>query len=305
MTARPWLPYAALGVGVLAVSWSAILIREATAPALVIACYRMVLAGLPVGAIALVQQRRAPEPITAASAGPLLLSAAFLAAHFGFWIASVQQTSVVTAVVLVAAQPLYVALAAPLLLGERVERHVWLAMTVATAGALTMAAEDLGEGLGTVAGDFYAILGGAFAAGYIMMGRRLRPTLSWSRYVGTVYPVTAVLLVATVLIAGDAFTGYSTKTYVMIGLLALGPQLVGHNAINWSLAYLPAVLVAIAILGEPVGATAWATLVLDERPSPLEAAGGLLVLVGVYLALRPQRAEVMATELSAADGRAD
>ena len=90
-----------------------------------------------------------------------------------------------------------------------------------------------------------------------------------------------------------------------MGLLALGPQLIGHNAINWSLAYLPAVLVAIAILGEPVGATAWATLVLDERPSPLEAAGGLLVLVGVYLALRPQRAEVMATELSAADGRAD
>ena len=193
MTDQRWLPYSALGVGVLAISWSAILIREAQAPVLIIACYRMVLAGLPMGTLALIQQRRAPEPITTSSVAPLLLSAAFLAAHFGFWIAAVQQTSVVTAVVLVAAQPLYLALASPLLLGETVERRVWLALLIATIGALTMAADDIGDGLGTLTGDAYAALGGAFAAGYIMVGRRLRPTVSWPRYVGTVYPMTAVL----------------------------------------------------------------------------------------------------------------
>lgn len=305
MTQRAWAPYAALGVGVVAVSWSAILIREAQAPALVIACYRMVLAGLPVGALALVQQQRAPEPTSRAAVAPLLLSAAFLAAHFGFWVTSVQRTSVVTAVVLVAAQPLYVALASPLLLGEKVERRVWLALLITTAGAVTMAAEDLGEGLGTVAGDLYAVLGGVFAAGYITVGRRVRPSVSWQRYVGTVYPTTAALLLAATLITGDALLGYSTKTWVMIGMLALGPQLIGHNAINWSLAYLPAVLVAIAILGEPVGATAWAAIILDEPPSAAEVAGGLLVLAGVYLALRPGAEEPMATEVSAADGRTD
>ncbi len=288
----------------LAVSWSAILIREAAAPVLIIACYRMALAGLPVGAMALLQQRRAPEPITTSSIAPLLLSGEFLAAHFGFWIASVQQTSIVTAVVLVAAQPLYLAIASPLLLGEAVERRVWLALLIATTGALTMAADDLGDGLGTLAGDLYAALGGLFAAAYLIMGRRLRPTVSWPRYVGTVYPITAVLLLGAVLVAGESFTGYSTKAYVMIALLALGPQLIGHNAINWSLAYLPAVLVGIAILGEPVGATAWAALVLDELPSALEIVGGTLVLVSVYLALRPQAEAEVAVEISAADGGA-
>ncbi len=301
MTERRWPPYAVLGVGVLAVSWSAILIREAAAPVLIIACYRMALAGLPMGALALIQQRRAPEPLSAASSAPLVLSGALLAAHFGFWIASVQRTSVVTAVVLVAAQPLYVALASPFLLGERVDRRVWLGLLVATAGALTMVGEDLGDGLGTVAGDIYATLGGLFAAGYLIIGRRLRPTVSWPRYVGTVYPITALLLLGAVLVAGESFTGYSTKTYVMIALLALGPQLIGHNAINWSLAYLPAVLVGIAILGEPVGATAWAALVLDELPSTLEIVGGLLVLVSVYLALRPQAGEVVPADAPAVD----
>ena len=79
-----WAQYAILGVGVTAVSWSAVLIREADAPALVIASYRLVLAALPVGTLALIQQRRAPEPVSTSSLGPLLLSGAFLALHFAF-----------------------------------------------------------------------------------------------------------------------------------------------------------------------------------------------------------------------------
>lgn len=298
-----WQAYAVLGVGVAAVSWAAVLVREAEAPALVIAAYRLGLAALPMGALALLQQRRAPAPT--ASLGPLVLSAAFLAAHFGFWIASLQRTSVVTAVVLMATQPLIVAIASPLLLREPVERRVWLALAIALAGTAAMAIEDAGEALGTVAGDLYAVLGGVFAAGYLMVGRWARPDVPWLRYVGTVYPIAALLLLTATLIAGEPFTGYSTKTLVMIGLLALGPQLIGHSAINWALAYVPVMLVAMAILVEPVGATALAALILDERPSGIETAGGLLVLVGVYLALRPEREETLAAEISAAETAVD
>ena len=295
------LPGAALGVGVVAISWSAILIREADASALVIGSYRMVLASLPVGLLALVQHRRAPEPVSRGTVLPLLLSGLFLAAHFGFWITAVQRTSVVTAVVLVAAQPLYVALAAPLLLGERVDRRLWASFAIAAAGALIMASGDFGEGSETITGDVYAVLGGLCAAGYIIIGRRVRPSTSWIRYVGVVYPVTAVLLLAATLAAGDALTGYSTKTLVMMGMMALGPQLIGHNAINWALAYLPAVVIAIAILAEPVGTTALAALVLDEFPSALQLIGGVVVLTGVYLALRAEQEAPAAAEISAGD----
>ena len=294
------LPYSVLFVGVIAVSWSAILIREADAPALVIGAYRMVFAGVPMGALALAQQRRAPEPL-AGTVLPLLLSSAFLAAHFAFWIESLKHTSVVTSVVLVAAQPLYVALVAPFLLGEPVERSVWLAIGVATAGAVLMAGEDLTSGLGTIAGDFYALLGGVAAAGYFIVGRRLRPTVSWGRYVGVVYPLTALMLVAVALAARQPFTGYSTKTYLMFGLIALVPQLIGHSAINWSLAYLSAVVVSIMILLEPLITTGLAIPILDEVPTAFELAGGVLVLIGVYMAVRPRRVEHLAVEIAAAD----
>ncbi len=87
----------------------------------------------------------------------------------------------------------------------------------------------------------------------------------------------------------------------MIGLLALGPQLIGHSSINWSLAYLSAVVVAMAILLEPVGTTALAILILDEQPTIAEMAGGVLVLIGVYVAIRPRSEEHLTVEVSSAD----
>src|SRR3990172_4778455 len=205
MKTAGWQPYVVLGVGVSAVAWAAILVRESDAPALIIAAYRLTLASIPMGALALVQHRRAPEPISAGTVAPLVLSAAVLAAHFGFWIASLQRTSVVTAVVLMATQPLIVGIASPLLLGEAVDRRVWLAPGVALAGTAAMASEDAGEALGTVVGDLYAVLGGIFAAGYLMVGRYARPGTSWLRYVGTVYTLAALFLIVSALVSGDSF----------------------------------------------------------------------------------------------------
>jgi len=269
------------------VSCAAVLIREADAPVLVIAAYRMGLAAVPAGALALAtgRERASQDGLWAWP----LLAGTFLALHFGFWIASLQQTSVITSVVLVTTTPVFVGLASPFVLGERVATATWAGISIAIMGASLMAAEDVGEGLGTVVGDLYALLGAIFAAGYLMTGRRARPQLSWVRYVGVVYPVAAVLLVVSVVVAGEPFTGYSTKTFVMLGLLALVPQLVGHTSINWALAYVPAAMVAVAILGEPVGATTLAALVLREMPSAFEIAGALLVLTGVYVVLRPGR----------------
>ena len=276
-----------LFIGVAAVSSAAILIREAGAPALVIASYRLGLAALPTGALVLATGRR--EAYRDGLWVWPILAGAFLAAHFGFWIASLQQTSVITSVVLVTTNPLFVGLASPFVLRERVSAATWAGIGIATVGAGLMAAEDLGEGLGTLVGDLYALLGAVFGAGYLMIGRRARPQMSLVGYVGVVYPAAALLLVASVLVAQEPFTGYSTKTFLMLGLLALVPQLIGHSAISWSLAYVPAALVAVAILGEAVGATILAAIVLQETPSALEMAGALLVLTAVYVALRPGR----------------
>lgn len=277
---------AILGVGVAAVSTAAILIRQAEAPALVIAASRMAIASLPL--LLFSAASRTPVlPSRRDRIGLTLLSGVFLALHFAFWIASVQQTSVITSVVLVTSQPLFVAVASGPLLGESPKPGVWLGIAIAAAGAAVMVVDDFGAGRDTVVGDLFALLGAIFAAAYIIAGRRLRTTGSdWLPYVTSVYSTAAVLLVLMALVGGHGFGGYSGETYLYFLLLALVPQLIGHTAINRSLGHLPAAFVAIAILGEPIGATALGALFLDEIPGALEFVGAALVLAGVYAGLR-------------------
>jgi drug/metabolite transporter (DMT)-like permease len=278
--------FAILALGVAAVSTAAVLIRQADAPALVIAASRMTMASMPlllyagVSRTALLPRTRDRQLLT-------VLSGVFLALHFAFWIASVQQTSIVTSVVLVTSQPLFVAIASGPLLGERPHRSVWLGIGLAAVGGAIMVAEDIGRGRETLIGDLFALLGAVFAAAYILAGRRLRTTGSaWLPYVTSVYSTAAIVLVAVALIAGHGFGGYSGETYLYFALLALIPQLIGHTAINRSLGYLPAAAVAIAILGEPIGATALGAIFLDEIPTVLQASGAALVLAGVYAGIR-------------------
>jgi drug/metabolite transporter (DMT)-like permease len=75
-------------------------------------------------------------------------------------------------------------------------------------------------------------------------------------------------------------------TYLYLLILAAGPQLLGHTSFNYGLRYLSASFVSIALLGEPIGSTILALIVLGEIPGPLEVIGGVIILVGIYLASR-------------------
>lgn len=86
--------------------------------------------------------------------------------------------------------------------------------------------------------------------------------------------------------AGYPFTGYSRTTYLMVALLAVGPQLLGHTSLNWSLRFVSATLVTVAVVGEPMVATALAYFIFNEAPTLSEIIGGVLVLGGIFVAFR-------------------
>jgi drug/metabolite transporter (DMT)-like permease len=141
-----------------------------------------------------------------------------------------------------------------------------------------------------VRGDIYALLGAVLAAAFMLAGRRVLSTGGrWLGYSTATYAIAGIVLVAMVVVSGEEVSGFSDETYVYLVLLALVPQLIGHTAINRSLGYLPAFAVALAVQGEPVGATVLAAVFLDEMPTAFELAGGAMVLGGVYVGLRPGR----------------
>lgn len=282
MQVREWL---ALLVGVCAVSWAAPLIRLAEAPALTVASLRLTFAAIPLLALTLLLRRGELRALGRGDLAVLAVAGLCIGAHFGFWVASVQDTSLVASTAIVATQPLFAGLGGWLLFGERLTRPLVLGILIATAGALLLAAEDFGEPT-SLRGDFFALLGAIFVAGYFLAGRRARAKLSNVSYAALVNAIGACALLLALTVSGGSPTGHEGDAYVFIVLLALVPQLIGHGSLTWALGSLPAVVVTVAALGEPVGAAAIGATLLDEPPTLLELAGAAVLLSGVYVALR-------------------
>ena len=283
MTTWRWL---ILGAGIVGISWSAPLIRLADpAPVLAIAALRLVFASPAMVAYASVRGVGDLGRASRRDWFALVLAGLALAAHFALWIAALQRTSVVTGVVLVTMQPIFVGLGAWVILRERPTRPMVIGSAVALVGAALLAGDDLGD-RGSLNGDVLAVLGGLMASAYLVIGRGARRRISTASYGASVYTITALVLLVAVAVSGTPLTGHPAESYLAILALAVVSQLIGHNAMNWALGFLPAAVVAIAILGEPVGATLIAAAILDEVPTLLELAGAGVVLIGVYVALR-------------------
>ena len=289
-TSRPsTLTYPVLAVGVVAVSFAAIFIRLADAPALVIAAFRMSVAAVLLGPIVAVRYH---PTLTSMSRRDLLLlvgSGLALALHFAAWIASLEYTSVASSVVLVTASPVFVALGSHFLLHERVTRQVAAGIALGLVGVAVVSGGDFTLGRRELLGDMLAVIGALAAGVYVLVGRELRRRLAVLPYAWPVYSIAAVALLVVALASGHTFLGYSGATFGWLVLLALVPQLLGHTSLNWVLAHISATLVAVAVMAEPVIATLLALLILSETPPASSLAGGVLVLAGVYLALRPSR----------------
>jgi drug/metabolite transporter (DMT)-like permease len=290
--------YAVLGIGVCAVSVAAPIIKEIHAPSLTIAAYRLVFASIPVAALLLWRARSELGRLSSSDLRSIVLAGLSLAAHFATWIASLQFGTVASSVALVTTSPLFVAGFAFFVARERTSRAMLLAIAISVSGGVIIAAADFRGGGLEPLGDGLALAGAVFAAAYYAFGRRVRGRVSLVSYVGLVYPVSAVALTLLATGARQPMTGLSLRAVVLLVALALIPQIVGHSALNWSLRYLSAPSVAIAVLGEPVIATVLAAALLREMPGWARVAGGALILLGVYLALREERTRGPAYVLS-------
>jgi drug/metabolite transporter (DMT)-like permease len=298
---RVALPFAII-TAILAVSTASIFIRFAQrdAPSLVIAALRLTFASLILAPVALTRHRVELRKLTRDDLLLGLLSGIFLAIHFATWISSLEYTSIASSVVLVSTGPLWVALLSPIFLKEPLTRPVLIGMLLALLGGTIIGLGDscqLDGGLvcpplskfvqgKAFFGNFLALAGAWAVAGYLMIGRKLRAGMSLVPYIFVVYGIAAIILLGIMFVAGQRPSGYLPLTYTWILLLALFPQLIGHSTYNWALRYLPAALVSITTLGEPVGSAILAYFILSEVPTPLTIFGGVLILAGIYLASR-------------------
>ena len=290
------LPFLVLGVGVVVVSFAAILVRFAQAEAassLAIAAVRLTVAAIVLAPFAWLRAGGEMLRLPRRELGLCILSGALLAAHFWAWITSLEHTSVASSTALVTTNPLWVALVSAIVLRERPGRAAVTGILLTLAGSVLIFAADASRNSGAdaapILGNALALVGAMSASGYLLVGRALRARISLTAYIWLAYSTAAVLLLAGAMATGVSLMSLPSAAWMFMVALALGPQLIGHTTFNWALRRLTATFVAVAILGEPVGAAILAWLFFGEGFTTLQLIGFVLLLAGIFVAARDEQ----------------
>ena len=279
-------PYIALFLGVLAVSFAAIFIRLADAPPLVIATYRLTIASIIFIPIAPMKSVKSLKKLSKRDMLFILLSSVFIALHFWLWITSLSYTSIASSVILVTSHPVFVAVISYFLWRERLNKLAISGIVVALIGVIFINYGGFTLSSEAFWGDLLALVAGFAMGAYLIIGGQLRARIDILPYLTIIYTCSAVILLAATMILGYSLFGYSPITYVMLILLAVVPQVVGHSSLNIAVRSIPVTFVSVAVLGEPVGATILGYFFLNEIPTANEIAGGLIILGGIFTVMR-------------------
>ncbi len=282
------LPFV-LAAAILGISISGPLARLSSAEPLAIAAWRLALSLVVVGAIVLgTGAWREWRTLTRRDLALASMAGVALALHFWSWIASLRYTTVAASVVLVNLHPIVIVTGSALFLRERPTARQLGGLAVAMLGAVIIGYGDAGQGdaaRDALLGDALAVVGALTVGVYYTTGRSLRQRLSLWSYAALVYGACLVTVLALAITTGVTLWPQPARDWMLFAGIAVGPMLVGHTGFNWSLRYVPAYVVSLAILAEPVGATVLAALLpsIAETPSGSTLGGGAVILVGLIV----------------------
>ena len=280
----PALP--ALLAGATCIALSPIFVRVSEAGPTATAFWRVALA---VPALWLVYSFFRPLAATRqAIHWPLMLAAGVaFAGDLGFWHASIQLTSVANSTLLANLAAIFVTLAAWLFLRQKPSGMFLAGLVTALAGVALLVRSSLAFSPQGLVGDALGVVTAMFYAGYILAVKGLRDRGSTAVHVMAVTStITAIFLFPVALVSGEQMLPVTTQGWATLAGLALVSHAAGQGLIAYALAHLPAAFSSVSLLFQPVMAAVFAWLLLSEGLAPLQVAGGVVVLAGIYLARR-------------------
>lgn len=284
-------PMLMLVIGILGISLSSILVKYAAAPSAVTAAYRLLWTVILMTPVVLgkknvrCEMRRIERNTVFLSC----LSGLFLAVHFAVWFESLRHTSVASSTTIVCTEVIWVCLGYCLFLKGRLSGKAVAAVAVTLAGSVLIAFADSTSSGTDIYGDVLALLAAVAVAVYTLIGREVRKNTSTTVYTYIVYLSCGAALALFCVVQGYDLLGYGVNTIVVGLLLAVFSTILGHSVFSWCLKYFSPSFVSASKLCEPVVAAILAVFLFGEIPTPLQLAGGVLILGGVFSYSRIER----------------
>lgn len=273
--------YLALGVGVVALSFSAMFVRWADAPGPVTAFYRMFFSIFLLAPFVL--RTFGSSPVKSWNVIFPLLAGVFTALDLALWTTALSYTTAANATLLGNTAPLWVALGTWLILKQKLSAAFWRGLAVTLAGAALIMGADFILHPRFGVGDVMAIFTGFFYGGYFLFTEKSRTHFSPILHIWVVGIGASLALFILNLIMGYPLTGFDTRTWVVFLSTALVSQLVGYMALAYALGHLPASIVAPTMVLQPVVTALLAIPLLGEIPNLWQGLGGAVALIGIYI----------------------
>ena len=283
MEKPPIHPYIPIIIGVISVSLSAIFVKLASADAGVIAFYRMLFSILIMLPWFLMKYSNEIKVLSKRDWIFSSIAGVFLSFHFILWFESLNYTSVASSTVLVTMQPLFAFIGTYLFFKEKITLQTFIAGGIAILGSVLISWGDFQISGTALYGDILALIACALITGYLLFGQDVRKRLSLVTYTMVVYSVSTITLFFYIIIKGESFGPYPAIDWMWFILLAIIPNLLGHNLFNWALKWTSTNVISIAILFEPVGAALLAIFIFNEYLTVSQIVGGLVVILGITL----------------------
>ncbi|WP_146547635.1 DMT family transporter [Rummeliibacillus suwonensis] len=283
----PVSPTIPLLIGVVAISFSSILVKWSEAPASILGMYRLfftIIILFPF--LPWKQMKHISKKLTIKDWTLLFISGIFLGLHFLFWMDSLKHTTVASSMILTTLEPVFVMIGAYFLFKERTSPIGLFSVCLAITGSIIIASGDIGLSSTALYGDFLSILGTLAVAIHMLAGQNLCRKIPPSIYSTFVFLIGGTILLFYNLANNVSLIHYAKNDWIIFLLLAFIPNIFGHVLFNWLLKYVDATTISMSILGEPIGAIILAYLLLGEGITLLQTIGGVLAIFGVGIFLK-------------------
>ncbi len=207
--------------------------------------------------------------------------------------ASLEHISVIIGQALIATIPVWVAILEVTLLKGRLNRSIWIGVAVALAGGILISRATAGEQPIMEGGDpgfgiLLALIAACAASLYIIIGRKVRASVSFVPYIWLVYTSGATTTLLIIAGSQTPVFGYDVRGYLWVLLLGILAQIIGHGTLNFVLKYLSPTTLTVTAQITPILSAVWALLILSERPTTVQIIGSVVLIVGVGLVLHGQ-----------------
>jgi drug/metabolite transporter (DMT)-like permease len=236
---------------------------------------------------------RDSKPLDLGSASldlPILLAGLFFAGDLFFWHLAILGTTVANATFLATTMPVWVALGAVALLGQRVTLPTLAGLALCLAGGGALVGESFSFAPGRLAGDIFGTITALFFGGYMLAVRAARARHGAGKLAFVATAITAACLLIIAMFTEPTLIPRSASGFAALVALAVVSQVAGQGLLAVALGTLPATFSSLVLFFEAIAAAAFGWLILGEALGTVQLVGGVLILIGIWVA-RPREIE--------------